>query len=247
MPLQRGYVHKFIGQSAHGTQALLILTNDRWNATMSQVGVVPIRQTVAPLEVPYAVGTIGGRSAIACALLSLDTPGSGANRPSAIGPAIALLDDAALAAVEDRLRDFLGLPSLLGTPDPHARRPPAGAIDHPLWGDVYRAREPIQGENKRYIVLSPNPWNARAGRVVAVRTTTRFKFPEKSFPQVQSGKARACCGETSSRANQEFLLRPQDRPTPSTTSLPDMTRIARGVAFTHELGASLGRIGISVP
>ncbi len=87
MPLQRGGIYAFTGESSLRTEAFLVLTNDRWNAAMSQVGVVPIRRSVEALETPYAVPLADGRCVIACALLSLDL--STERDPGPIGRAVA--------------------------------------------------------------------------------------------------------------------------------------------------------------
>lgn len=245
MPLQRGYLHQNVGPTKLGTVAWLVITNDRWNATMSQVGVLSVRHTVLPFETPYLTGLPDGTSVVSCALLAPElAPPDGAL--NAIGPAIGVIGQTALDSVEDHLRDFLQLPRLLGMASPQATRPPAGVINYPLWGEIYKEVQLTQGEHKRYIIVSPNPFNAAAQRVVAIRTT-RFKSDEESFPKIQSGKAQACCGDASSSASSELMLAPRDRPDPRTTTMSDMVKVARGLAFTHELGASLRRAGVVFP
>lgn len=246
MPLQRGYLHQNLGPTKLGTVAWLVITNDRWNAAMSQIGVLPVRRVVLPFETPYVTALPDGTSVVSCALIApeIAPPAGVAN---AIGPAIGVIEQAALDSVEDQLRDFLQLPQLLGTPSPRATRPPAGVINYPLWAEIYKEVELTEGEHKRFIIVSPNHFNAVAQRVVAVRTTTKFKADEESFPKIQSGKAQACCGDASTSANSELMLVLRDRPVPHTTSTTDMVKVARGLAFTHELGASLRRAGSDFP
>ncbi len=243
MPLLRGTVHEYAGAEGGGV-GLVIVTNDLWNSRMSQVGVALVRSDILPVEAPYAIRLSDGRLATAARVLSLRTPEAAtAQMPCVIGPAQGALSADEVAQLEDALVRFLQLPLLLG-PAPRPRRPVGDASAYPNWGDLYYARERIEGERKRFIVVSPNEWNSASGLVSAVRTTSQQKGDVPQFPKIQGGKIHACCGDVASFVSGELLLRRQERPTPSTCTLAEMVAIARGIVITHGLGGAVQRAGL---
>lgn len=223
---------------ASRSHAVLILTSPEWNATMSQVGGVVVRQHVAALEEPHCVGLAGGDIAVCCAVVSLLAPSL---EESPIGEAIRDLGPEELEQVEDRVAMFLRLPQLAaGRP----LRPelPGDPARYPLWGDVYYAEPLIDDERKRYVIMSPNAWNAVAPYVSLVRTTSRDKANVAAFPLIEGGAARAACGDLSVRRHGEIIIDPRSRPTPRTVSFGDMSVIARGIARTHLLEGAISRL-----
>lgn len=93
-------------------------------------------------------------------------------------------------------------------------------------------------ERKRFIVISPNRWNAIGGYAAGVRTTTQFKGRPLQFPQVlrypKEPAAFACCGDATTFASNAFDQRERP-PRPTQASLQDMVAIAKGLLVTHEL------------
>ncbi len=243
MPVVRGVRYDRATPHDPDTLGFLVLTNDRWNAKMSQVGVVVIRARISAIEQPHAVPLSSGGFAVVPRLVSL-TPSP--DPTSAMGATVGALPAAELAAVEDRLCEFLLMDQLLSA-TPRAQRPAAAPSAYPMWGEIYYAGASIGGETKRFVVVSPNRWNAASGLATAVRTTSRFKGTLDEFPLITRGAARACCGDITTFQVGAFDLRRRHRPVPPTTALADMISIAKGVAVTHELGVALGRAGVTPP
>ena len=214
-----------------------MLSNDRWNQSLLQIGAVAIRNAVDPFDVPYAVPFVSGGTLVASRLASSDQ----SSDSPLLGPVLTALDPADLAAVEDRLCEFLQLPALL-TPSPRIPGPLGDASRYPVWGQLYRAGPVINGERKRRIVVSPNAWNALSGFATLVRTTTSFARYGDEFPQIQRGAARACCGEAITFERSSILLSGRDRPDPSTTTMRDMVAIARGLVVAYELEPAIERL-----
>lgn len=145
------------------------------------------------------------------------------------------LEPAELRAVEASLRAVLDMQSLL-QPAPRLPRAPAGVMDYPRWGEIYYGPPPSAGlQAKRYVVVSGDVHNRR-GRCVTVRTTSQPKRDSVSFPLIEGGAARACCGDLTTFYNSELAYQPDDgRPDPSSLDLDDMIAIARGIKQTHSL------------
>lgn len=236
----RGTIHELVETS--GRTGFAILTNDRWNNTMSQIGGALVRPEILPVEAAYSVQLKDGRFATAARVASFLSV-SDADSSSPIGVAQALLSGDELMDLEDGLVRFLQLPLLLG-PVPRPRRPVGDISGYPNWGEVYYANTPIAKQRKRFVVVSPNEWNSTTPFVSGIRTTTQFKRDALQFPLIQGGQSRACCGDLATFGNQELLLDRRSRPTPATTTLKDMIAIARGVVLTHSLEAALRRAGI---
>ncbi|MDO8465242.1 MAG: hypothetical protein Q7S46_08330, partial [Gallionella sp.] len=222
------------------TKGALIITNDRWNSSTSWVGVIPVRESVEPYEVPYSVQLDNRLFATAGRIGALV---AAPHQRSRLGAVEVVLTPKELARCEDALCHFLQIPLLLG---PAVRLPPVlGQPDYPLWGEIYYAEPPINDELKRYIVVSPNSWNAVSGTASLVRTTSQMKYDSELFPPIQNGAARACCGEaTTVRHGMLRFGSRVRRPAPMTTTRPDMARIARAFLVTHGLDASARRMGI---
>jgi hypothetical protein len=86
------------------------------------------------------------------------------------------------------------------------------------------------------VVVSHDLHNRTTGRPIVVRTTSRAKREHRSFPAIEGGAARACCGDAAALAERHLRCRPGDhRPIPASMSLTDMQAIARGMAQTHGL------------
>jgi len=238
MPFLRGWAH-LPAQDRGETAGFVVLTNDRWNHTMSSVGVVPIRSRVMPFDLPFSVPLPNGDAVVASRLVSLDERDP---KRSLLGPANGSLDPALLAAVEDKLRDFLQLPQLVKQ-SPQVLRPLGNASAYAVWGQIYLAGPRIEEERKRRIVVSPSSWNAVSDLATLVRTTTSFDRYGPEFPKIQGGSVRACCGDATTMQLHSVMLNPRDRPVPSTSIMTDMQAIARGLTVAYGLEASLRRVG----
>ena len=224
----RGTVHQLDAPGGTTSRAVVI-SNDRWNAAMSQIAVLPIVQTLRPGERAYAVPYDAHFITAARPLAILAPPHPG----SPLGPAIAGLSSLELEAVEERLTEFLQLPALLRGLGMIAR-PTGDTTTYPLWGEVYRG--PILGgQRKRFVVVSPSDWNRASGLAVGVRTTTQLKIDDVWFPPILGGTSRACCGDASTFPLREWRLARRDRPTPFMATSADMAEIARGLADVYEL------------
>lgn len=240
MPLLRGTIHELTGAPNVG---LAILTNDRWNSAMSQVGAALVRPEILPVEEPYAVQLGDGRFVTAARVISLQTPAAEPDGASPFGPAQGSLSTDELRRLEDALLRFLQLPLLL-RPVPQLRRPVGDASRYANWGELYVGNQLTAGERKRFIVVSPNEWNAATGVVSAIRTTSKLKLNAAQFPKIQGGRIHVCCGDLTTFGPGALLLRRQSRPTPATSTLAEMVAIARGLVITHDLGEALARAGI---
>ena len=235
MPVFRGTLHGF---DVPGTAALgaVVITNDRWNAAMSQVTVLPFVAAARPEDHGYVLGYRSGVISAARPLAVIAPP----DPRSALGPPIASLSAGELDPLEELLCRFLQLPTLLaGVPAPS--RPVGDASTYPVWGDVYRGPV-LGGERKRFVVVSPNEWNRTSGLAAGVRTTTQLKIDDTWFPPILDGKSRACCGDATTLPHTQWRLARRDRPTPFTTSTKDMIAIARGLADLFDLAAAVGRV-----
>ncbi len=244
MPTTRGTIRRLIDPADAETLAAIVITNDRWNTLMSTVAVVPIRALVEDFERPSSVQLADGTFAVAGRLTSVVAP---SEEQSMLGAVISVLPAGILEQLDDRLYDFLQIPLLLtaGTRRPHVVGDPTA---YPHWGDIYFSRALINDERKRFIVVSPNTWNAASERVVIVRTTTKDKRAFEAFPKIQHGQAHAWCGETLSVKRSALLTATREpRPRPSTTTSADMAAVVRGIAVTHGLADAFARRGISAP
>jgi len=110
-----------------------------------------------------------------------------------------------------------------------------GVSVYPRWGEVYYAgpRVGVEGQVKRYVVVSDDRWNATQVSAIAVRTTTQNKRWGDAFPLIEGGGARACCGDATVLPHNLFDLR--NRPRPAYLSLDDMASVARGLRDVFDL------------
>lgn len=241
MPLLRGWVYA-PAQERPGTAGFVVITNDRWNQSMLQIGVLPVRTSIEPFDEPYSVPLTGDRAVIASRLGASD---EGSDSPL-LGSVVTALSPTELATVEDRLCEFLQIPALLA-PAPRIPPPLGEAGRYPVWGQIYLAGPPVQGERKRRVVVSPNAWNALSGMATFVRTTTSFDRHGPEFPPIQGGAVRACCGDAATFEHRRVLLAPRDRPVPQAVTMQDIVAIARGLVVTHELEAAVARAATGGP
>lgn len=145
-----------------------------------------------------------------------------------------VLDEAQLRLVGRGLADVLLLPDLIPAPAVVPPRLPGGS-GYPRWSEVYYAgpRVGVEGQVKRYVVVSDDRWNAARGASIGVRTTTQNKPWGDAFPSIEGGKARACCGDATVFPHHLFNLR--ERPRPAFLSVDDMIAIARGLVDVFDL------------
>lgn len=231
MPVRRGVVYEYLGSG--GIVGVLVLTNDDWNDKMDEVGIVPVRQPMSetlPALHPI-VSEAPPLQAIAGRLLSLDKNG--------LGHPLVVLDEERLAMVEDVLCDILALDDIC-RPEPKRPPQPRGAVDYPLWGEIYYAGEPIDGQYKRWVVVSTDDWNKRTGTSILVRTTSQRRRGGPEFPSIQRGDARACCGDATTMLVKRVRLQGK-RPDPRWLNTQDMAAIAEGIVEAHDLWSALER------
>lgn len=220
---------------------MVVLTAPSWNAVMSSVGVAMVRPEPSQLEAPHSISLGKSGYAVGSAIVSLKT------QPSVeVGPLVRLLDASELSQLEDRVCAFLQLSPLVAK---HVLRPaiPGDPATYPLWGEIYRAGPEINGERKRYVVVSPNQWNVAAPYVTVVRLTSQLKVNHVAFPEILGGQSRAACGDLTSRSRGKILLAPRDRPPVKGVRWTDMSAIGRGIAVTFRLGHALERAGVTAP
>ena len=233
MPYLRGFVYE-IEAAAHPspeTAAALVLTSDDWNEHMLSVGAVLVVRQGSRSHLP-AFGVVPlyalGLDAVPGHIVSLEHEHLG-SKP------LYRIEDEELRAVERALSEVLGLPDVLSAVP---RRPytPGGPTRYPLWGQVYYG--PGRPERKRYLVVSANPWNRSADRVLTIRLTTSARRVGTEFPHVRGG--RACCAELTALRSARFT--PRERVAPDLTKA-EMVAIARGLVETHRLEGALGGSG----
>jgi len=202
-----------------------VLTNDVWNRFMGGVGGCPVAK--ASETDPFPVLLDGGPwRALPSWLIQL--------APEDLGGDLYVASSSEMRAIEETLHKFLGASDVLGDL-PRSPSTPAGPTAYPRWGQIYYG-PPAGGEPKRYVVVSTDSFNSSLGRSLVVRTTSRAKRDTKSFPAIQRGAARACCGDIMVLNNEELAHGPRSRrPHPNRLSLDDMVSIASGLGQTHEI------------
>ena len=227
--IQRGIVYDVYDTHTESIKQAVVVTVDRWNATMSTVGVIFVGPPEDPdtlwtpiLAAPEPMQVTVGHLVI--------VRGGAVQNPRARLPA------AALDQIANGLRDVMAFPHVHGSP-PQA--PPAGPGGvYPRWSQVYyltgETREHGRlPEPKRFLVVSTDEWNEGNDYVLAVRLTSQRKNPPAAFPNVSRGASRACCGDLPAiRATQLSRGR---RPDVQFLPLADMARVAHGLTVTHEL------------
>jgi hypothetical protein len=203
---------------------------------MSSVGVIPLKPLLDPNHLRPRVCDWPALMALSGHLTALEA--------ASLGAEVRQLSDEEMVRVEDGLSELLAL-QFICQPIPVLPAAPPGAVTYPRWGEIYYAGPPIAGERKRYVVVSNDYWNATGLSVVAVRTTSQPKRAGRSFPEIEGGAARACCGDATSFPCGDFDL--DDRPIPPRLDLDDMARVGWGMAETHALYEAIARLGIEVP
>ena len=207
---------------------LLVVTNDLWNSRMNSVGGVLVSPGSGSDAFPVRLGMLGA-SANPTRLLALTkdrlepAPSYKARAPE-------------MHAIEATLRTVMAIQELLQIP-PKPPGLPAGAVEYPLWGEIYYGPA-IQGQPKRYVVVSINMHNAKAGRVLAVRLTSKPKRSRTgiAFPIVSKGSGHACCGDVSYLESAMLRWRSgEGRPKPSSLAMPDLVEVIRGIKETLAL------------
>jgi mRNA-degrading endonuclease toxin of MazEF toxin-antitoxin module len=205
-----------------------VSTND-WNRAMSDVVAVPLDDEDVVGGVPSASEVdVHGESvvAVAGALQSISTEHE-------LGPFVAMAAAEDVQDVERQIAELLQLRSLCG-PAPRAL-PVIGHPDrYPRWSEIhFGPRRGDPPETKRYVVVSDNVWNATMPRVLCVRTTCSPRCGGAGFPEIQGGRAEACCGNITSLRTGALSLR--GRASPPSVGLLDMVTIARDIAEILEL------------
>lgn len=207
---------------------LLVVTNDLWNARMNSVTGVLVSPGNNSDTFP----------------VRLATPSGWANPTRLVPLKKDRLDSvprykasaAEMHAIEVTLRTVTAMHGLLEIP-PKPPDLPAGPVEYPLWGEIYYGPA-IQRQPKRYVVVSVNIHNAKVGRVLAVRLTSKPKRTGAgiAFPLISNGSGHACCGDVAYLDS--IMLRwtsGQGRPKPSRLALTDMVAVVRGIKETLAL------------
>lgn len=211
-----------------GTQTTaVVLTKDSWNTRMIGVGVVPIREPDAETS-PVAVPLGDETDRVLEPARLIVVPKEQLDRAELV------LEDEKLHELERALADLIDAPRLTTEPL-RATRPPAGRIDYPKWGEIYyRNAERIQGEAKRYLVVSHDLWNQQKKTILVCRTTTQPTHPTDEFPIVQDGDAQVVAGELGAvpAAALDLDRRPHGQ---ARLGLQEMAEVARGITRTHLL------------
>lgn len=206
----------------------VVLSNDSWTSRMRMCVFVPLVAKHDAVDQDTSLSL--GRSARHW--IPLNVPVSRLGVPSEP------LARADLQAVEDALCQMLDVTGLLGS-TPRLRRPVGGSFPHR--GEVFYVGERVEDEHKRYVVVSPDEWNALGTSVLMVRTTTSPKRPFSEFPVIQGGVAQACCGDlVAVAANQ---VAGADRPADNRLlTRDDLIAIVRGVVEVLDLDVAVKRV-----
>jgi hypothetical protein len=196
---------------------------------MRSLGVVPLKE---PFAAPSPLTpTVGAFQADVGRLVNLPK--------DVLGGAVLAASTAETREIENGICDVLDLARLTG-PNPRSPQPPPGPINYPHWSEIYwLGGRDTGGENKRYLVVSNDPWNQQANTPIVVRTTSSSRrHSSDEFPEIQRGQALAVCGEATIVPAQAVNLR--RRPQPSSVPLSDMVSVALGIAHVFDLHATLG-------
>ena len=220
----RGTIYRLQGGSAH-LFGVLVLSNNVWNRRMGTVGVVPVRAPVSADSVWEPIfSSAPALQARVGYLASL-------SRERLLEARFVLAPDQ-LAPVEQGLTDLLALADLQRTP-PETPSAPNGSVTYPKWSEIYYAGPVINGQRKRYIVVSRDHWNAAGGVAIGVRTTSQDKTWGAAFPRIESGAARACRGDATVFPMAGYDL--EGRLNPASLEVSDMVSVARGIADVFDL------------
>ena len=137
--------------------------------------------------------------------------------------------------VDEALAGFLFIPQMC-SPDPIRPARPNG--DYPQWGRIYYAEPPLDGQTKRWLIVSNNVFNAHSGFAVCVRTTSNLSMQGPIAPAIQRGFALAVASDVMVKRLGRFQLR-------SSADLPqaefsEMRNVAIGLANHLDLMSQTG-------
>jgi mRNA-degrading endonuclease toxin of MazEF toxin-antitoxin module len=218
---RRGVAYIVNGQSQDSAGGMVVSSN-HWNQESPNIGVIPLRRHYDE-EVPFPV--VEGLQA-AC--------GSVVHVASVrLTEELFALNAVDLNAVERSLADVLVLPSIC-RPDPHRPGSPRDIADeYPRWGRIYYAEPPLDGQTKRWLVVSHDYWNAGSGTALCVRTTSNDHHQSDVVPAIQRGLAYAVCPELQVKARARFdLISAAKLPQ---ASLAEMRAVGIGLANVFRL------------
>ncbi|MEK7862024.1 MAG: hypothetical protein AAB295_02030 [Chloroflexota bacterium] len=221
MAIRRGTLYSLT--AVPGVSGYLVLSNDQWNTARTEEAAGAL-----VYESPGAarVALAGGKAFVG-ELVAVSK--------AALGNPLTQLSAADLRPVEELVCDSLALRELHQQPP---QPPPAqpGAIDYPLWSQIYYAGPPLGDppQNKRRVVASVDSYNSAMRGAVCIRTTTRGK-PGPGFPQLTDGTIAVAMAPTLF-FNPYVRFQPrQERPSPSQLFLADMALVAAGIVDALEL------------
>ena len=137
--------------------------------------------------------------------------------------------------IDEALAGLLLIPQMC-SPDPIRPATPNG--DYPQWGRIYYAEPPLDGETKRWLIVSSNVFNAHSGLAVCVRTTSNLSMQGPMSPTIQRGFALAVASDVMVKRLERFDLR-------SSGQLPqaefsEMRNVAIGLANHLDLISQTG-------
>lgn len=127
-------------------------------------------------------------------------------------------DDPEMRAVTSELADLLLIPELTSATRYTPPEGPPGV--YPRWATTYYAEPALGGENKRWLVVSHNHFNAGSGDALCVRTTSNTTYTGPEVPLIERGTAAAVCADIQTKAHRRFIL-------DSDAELPQVTRAER--------------------
>lgn len=143
--------------------------------------------------------------------------------------------------VSSELADLLLIPELCSTSPYISPAGPPG--EYPRWGTTYYAEPPLGGENKRWLVVSHDHFNAASGDAVCIRTTSNTSYFGPDTPLIEGGTAAAVCPDVQTKQHRRFDLESAD-------GLPQITADERrkvAIGLANFLGltqfAAVGRAG----
>lgn len=137
--------------------------------------------------------------------------------------------------VDEALAGLLLIPQMC-SPDPTRPGTPDG--NYPQWGRIYYAEPPLDGQTKRWLIVSHNVFNAYSGFAVCVRTTSKLSLQGPMTPAIQRGFALAVATDVMVKRLDRFDLR-------SSGDLPqaefsEMRNVAIGLANHLDLMSQTG-------
>lgn len=125
---------------------------------------------------------------------------------------------------DQALSDLLLLPELCAIPPHPVKMLPAG--EYPRWGQTYYAEPALNGQVKRWLVVSHDQYNRTSGRALCVRTTSNTALVGPEIVFIQRGLAMAVCTDVTSKPHADFDL--DGQPIPQIQS-EERVIVARGL------------------